>query len=149
MRVQSWIDQPPAAKKTSRMQRLLEKIEAGATKVTMAIQDRPWIGKVGVTLVTIVGVAFSITVVGAFVYVAATNLDVTEIVVLVLFGVLVSAAALLALRAAGVVEFVGGRVIVPTARRVKAGGLGLFDVLAEGYYAVKTNTCPRIELSEK
>lgn len=74
------------------------------------------------------------------------NFGVTRFILLGIITVVLFSVTFLVLDKIGAVGWATETVMIPTGRGIRRGTLGFFGTVRTGFHAVKTNTCPRINL---
>lgn len=103
------------------------------------------VGRVLLGLAVLIGLA----AIGVAAYFAVKFFDTTVIVLIVLGAVVLTVAILALLYAVGFLEAVWEKLLRPSGKGVGRGVGGFFHVMRAGFGAVKSNTCPQIEVVER
>lgn len=135
------------------MQRVLGRIETTGARVVQRFGSawrvvsfggrlQYWGGRLLMVLGGLIGAGL----VAGVGYLVVSYFSTAVIVTAAIAGLIASVAAVLVLKALGVIEVIGD-LMLSGGRRARAGALGFFGVMRAGYIAVKSNTCPRIEVT--
>jgi hypothetical protein len=136
-------------------QRFLSGVGAGASLLIMRIsQFWGWVTSHKtvnfVVLRATLGIAILLSAgaIAGIIYLAVVNFGVTAIILAVIAGAIIAVLFIVALHYLGVLAKMAN---VSSAgwKKTKEGSKGFWEVMVDGFIAVKSNTCPKINLSDE